>query len=149
MSNFDHLPLQIGDSLVLLQDIEFVDAEGDTFTVKKGAVFEVDSMDWNNGYYREYGYHAIRKTETHDEEICVKHADYGVKFTKYTKYLAKLESKLKDLMADLQIVKTAAGRDAINAHICEVNAAIMQEKGLLTACTCDDYECCPECSPEE
>lgn len=65
------------------------------------------------------------------------------------KYLAKLESKLKDLMADLQIVKTAAGRDAINAHISEVNAAIMKEKGLLTACTCGDHECCPECSPEE
>lgn len=134
---------------MLLQNMEFVDAEGDTWTAKKGAVYVVESIEWNNGYYREYGYHAIRRTETHDHEICVNHAHYGVKFTKYTPYMAKLESRLKDLMSDLQIVKTAAGRDAINAHICQVNQAIMKEKGLYEGCTCGEYECCPVCSPEE
>lgn len=47
-------------------------------------------------------------------------------------YIAKLEAKLKDLVADLQIVKTAAGREAVNAHICQVNEEIMKEKGLWT-----------------
>ncbi|QDX91089.1 hypothetical protein EEL30_01015 (plasmid) [Brevibacillus laterosporus] len=110
MSNFDHLPLQIGDSLVLLQDMKFVDIEGDTFTVEKGAVFEVESMDWNNGYYRDYGYHAVAKTGTSDKNICVKHSDYGIKFAKQEK---------------------------------------PTEKGPLSACTCEEHECCPECSPDE
>lgn len=149
MSSFDHLPLQIGDSLVLLQDMEFVDAEGDIWIAKSGGVYEVNSIDWNNGYYREYGYHASRNTVNRNFEICVKHGDYGVKFTKYTKYMAKLHTRLNDLLADLQIVKTAAGRDAINVHISEVNAAIMKEKELLAGCTCDCNECCPDCSPEE
>lgn len=149
MSSFDHLPLQIGDSLVLLQDMEFTDAEGDIWTAKKGAVFVVESHDWNNGYYREYGYHAIRKTETREFTICVKHGDYGVKFTKYTKHLEKLQSIMKDLLADLQIVKTAAGREAVNARICQVNESIMKEIGAYEACTCEEHECCPECSPEE
>ncbi|AYB39701.1 hypothetical protein [Brevibacillus laterosporus] len=110
MSSFVHLPLQIGDSLVLLRDMEFVDAESDTFTVEKGTVLEVESMDWNNGYYRDYGYHAVSSTETSDIEICVKHSDYGIKFTKHEK---------------------------------------LTEKGPLSACTCEDHECCPDCSPDE
>ncbi|WP_242466756.1 hypothetical protein [Brevibacillus brevis] len=103
MSSFDHLPLQIGDSLVLLQDMEFVDAEGDIFTVDEGAVFEVDSTDWNNGYYRDYGYHAVCKTENKETWICVKHADFGTKYKKYLPireevlwFAEQMEAKLKE-----------------------------------------------------
>ncbi|MCM3079615.1 hypothetical protein [Brevibacillus invocatus] len=64
-------------------------------------------------------------------------------------YIAILESKMKDLMADLQVVKTDAGREAVNARICQVNETLLKEKGLLADCTCEEHECCPDCSPEE
>ncbi|WPS85529.1 hypothetical protein SMD22_00280 (plasmid) [Brevibacillus halotolerans] len=59
------------------------------------------------------------------------------------------ENKLADLMNDLQVVKTNAGREAINAHINQLNEVIMKENGLLSACTCEEQECCPDCSPDE
>ncbi|MCC8435458.1 hypothetical protein HP567_012975 [Brevibacillus sp. M2.1A] len=79
MSSFEHLPLQIGDKLVLLQDMEFIDEEDETFMVAKGTVLEVESMDYNRAYYRDFAYYA----ESGDLEIVVRHTDYGKKYVKH------------------------------------------------------------------
>ncbi|AUM66337.1 hypothetical protein C0R09_18440 [Brevibacillus laterosporus] len=32
---------------------------------------------------------------------------------------------------------------------CNRTKQIMKENGLLSACTCEEHECCPDCSPDE